>query len=93
MGKKRAASKEKTGEKIENLPVEEEPPEMEYGGSSQAQLSQRTIMSEGMKALLEEAAERGARAAIRWMKRKENQRDEVLKLGRLKLAQKKQKHQ
>ncbi|KAL0460961.1 UNVERIFIED_CONTAM: hypothetical protein Slati_0723300 [Sesamum latifolium] len=49
---------------------------MEYGGSSQAQSSQRTIMSEGMKALLEEAAERGARAAIRWMKRKENQRDD-----------------
>ncbi|KAL0355517.1 UNVERIFIED_CONTAM: Transposon Ty3-G Gag-Pol polyprotein [Sesamum radiatum] len=78
MGKKRGANEEKTGDKIEHFPVEEDPPEMEYGGSSQAPSSQKTIMSEGMKALLEEAAERGARAAIRWMKGKENQRDDNL---------------
>ncbi|KAL0313271.1 UNVERIFIED_CONTAM: hypothetical protein Sradi_5726400 [Sesamum radiatum] len=49
---------------------------MEYEGNSQARSSQGPMIAEEMKALLEEAAERGARAAIQWMKRKEKKKED-----------------
>ncbi|KAL0463327.1 UNVERIFIED_CONTAM: hypothetical protein Slati_0220300 [Sesamum latifolium] len=57
MVRRRVVNEERPGGEIGDFPVEEEPPEMGYEGSSQARSSQKTMMNEDMKALLKEAAE------------------------------------
>ncbi|KAL0448228.1 UNVERIFIED_CONTAM: hypothetical protein Slati_1379200 [Sesamum latifolium] len=49
---------------------------MEYEHNSQSHSGHGPVMIEDMKALLEEAAERGARAAIRWMRNRESKNKE-----------------
>ncbi|KAL0312871.1 UNVERIFIED_CONTAM: hypothetical protein Sradi_5686400 [Sesamum radiatum] len=77
MVRRSITNEERLTEGIGGFPIQEEPPGMEYEQNSQSHLGHGPVMTEDMKALLEEAAERGTRATIRWMRDKERKKKEA----------------